>query len=132
MSLPPRLLLPALALLVAAAGCAKQPKLVAVTGKVVFKGQPLTAGSVYFHPVKAPAEAERAKEKSSSLLQVDGSFSAKTFPYGDGLPPGSYKVTLSPELAGRVQSPAYGDPARTPWKLDVPADGVHDQVFEVK
>jgi hypothetical protein len=132
MTMRPHALVPALLLLVFLGGCGKQPKLVSVTGKVVHKGQPLTAGSVFFHPIKAPSEPERAKEISSSLLQLDGTFSAKTFPYGDGLPPGSYKVTLSPDLTSRVQMPVYGDPARTPWQLEVPAEGVRDHLFEVK
>jgi hypothetical protein len=132
MSLRLRNLLPALVLLVATAGCGTQPKLVAVTGKVVFRGQPLTAGSIFFHPVTVPTEPERAREKSSSLLQLDGSFTAKTFPFGDGLPPGLYKVTLSRDLASRVQLPEYGDPARTRWQLDVPAEVVRDRILEVK
>ena len=38
-------------------------------------------------------DAER-EEGYSSLLQTDGTFTAKTFPYGEGMPPGTYKVTL--------------------------------------
>jgi hypothetical protein len=116
-------------LILLVAGCSGQPKLVAVTGKVMHNGTPLTAGSVYFSP---QTPSGRAGEKSSSLLQLDGSFTAKTFPYGDGLPPGAYKVTLSPELASRVKKPDYADPAKSPWTLEVPDTGVKDHVFEVK
>jgi hypothetical protein len=117
-----------LALAACAPGCRSRPKLVAVTGKVLHKGQPLTAGSIFFHPRTADAPAG----KSSCLLQVDGSFTMRTFPYGDGVPPGSYKVTLSPDLAGRIKRPDLADPDRTPLALDVPDEGVHDHVFEVK
>jgi hypothetical protein len=127
---PPRaLFLAVLLALAAAAGCGNRPKLVPVTGKVVHKGQPLTAGSIYFHPVGG---TPRQGEKSSSLLQLDGSFRARTFPYGDGVPPGPYKVTLSPELANRVRLPAYADPDKTPWRIDVPDGGLQDQALEVK
>jgi hypothetical protein len=131
MRVPFRALLVPLLLALAAgfAGCGNRPKLVQVTGKVVHKGQPLTAGSIYFHPVGG---SPREGEKSSSLLQLDGSFRAKTFPYGDGLPPGPYKVTLSPDLANRVRLPAYADPARTPWQIVVPDDGLPDHDLEVK
>ena len=56
----------------------------------------------------------------------------RTYPFGDGVPPGSYKVTLSPELANRLKLPDYGDAAKTPWKLDVPESGVPDRTFEAK
>src|SRR5579885_3794759 len=84
--------------LAAASGCGDRPKLVTVTGKVVHKGEPLTAGSIIFHP---DAGNSYQKDKPSSLLQLDGSFTMKTFPFGDGVPPGKYKVTLAPELANR-------------------------------
>ncbi|MEO2091269.1 MAG: hypothetical protein ABGY75_17550, partial [Gemmataceae bacterium] len=94
--LPPLIAVP----LLLAVGCGeKPPALVPVTGKVVMNDQPLTAGSIYLHPA---ATNDYQKDKPSSLLQLDGSFSVKTFPFGDGVPPGTYKVTLAPELAGRV------------------------------
>lgn len=117
-----------LLVILALAGCnSDKPKLVAATGKVTFKNQPLTAGSLFFHPESASGPA-----KISSLLQLDGSFAMKTFPHGDGVPPGKYKVTLAPELAGRIGKPLYGYPAKTPWTVDVPDGGLIDHSFEVK
>jgi hypothetical protein len=119
-----------LAAALAVAGCAdKKPKLVPVVGKVVYKGQALTAGSIWFHPDAANSVQS---EKSSCQLGEDGSFTMRTYPHGDGVPPGAYKVTLSPELANRIKMSAYSDPAKTPWKLDVPDGGILNQVFEVK
>lgn len=115
------------ALLVGCGG--EKPQLVAVTGKVTHKGEPVTAGSIIFHP---EAGGAYQKDKPSSLLQLDGSFTMKTFPFGDGVSPGTYKVTLAPELAGRLKMPRYADPAKTPWSIEVPAAGVTDKVFEVK
>lgn len=112
-----------------AAGCGSQPKLVPVSGRVTRDGGPVTAGSLYLHPQPEPA---RPGEKYGGLLNVDGSFTARTFPYGDGVPPGSYKVTLSPELANRLKRPDHADPAKTPWELDVPDAGAKGVTFEVK
>ena len=118
-----------LALLLALAGCSNRPKLVSVTGKLVQDGKGLTGGNIWFHP----AEGNPYKgEKPSCQLQLDGSFVMRTYPWGNGVPPGSYKVTLAPELASRINRPAYSDPARTPLTLDVPDSGVADKVFEVK
>jgi hypothetical protein len=113
----------------AISGCSGAPKLVSVTGKVVHKGQPLTAGTIYFHP--APGNASK-EEKSTCLLQLDGSFVMRTYPYGNGVPPGSYRVTFTPELANRIKLPQYADPEKTPLHLEVPDSGVQDHVFDVK
>jgi hypothetical protein len=102
---------------------------VTVTGKVSHNGKPLTAGSIIFHPDAGNAYQ---KDKPSSLLQVDGSFTMKTFPFGEGVAPGTYKVTLAPELAGRIGRPDYGRPDKTPWSVTVPDAGLTDQKFEVK
>lgn len=125
-----RLALPALACL-ALIGCGGEPapKLVAVTGKVSHKGQPLTAGNIFFHPADGGAGTP---ESPSSQLQLDGSFTIVSVPYGDGARPGKYKVTLSPALADRIRKPEYGDRNRTPWVVDVPENGLADKVLEVK
>ena len=113
-----------------AAGCSgDRPKLVAAAGKVTHKGQPLTAGSIIFHP---DAGNSYQKDRPSSLLQLDGSFTMKTFPFGDGVPPGQYKATLAPELAGRIRLPKYADPAKTPWSVDIPETGKTDLILETK
>ena len=111
------------------AGCGDAPKLVAVAGKVSMKGQPVTAGSIWFHPAAGNAFAG---EKPSCQLELDGSFTMRTYPYGNGVPPGAWKVTLSPELANRLKKPEYSDPAKTPWAADVPAAGLPGATFEVK
>jgi hypothetical protein len=121
---------PTAALLVAAAaGCSDQPKLVPAAGKVSLGGGPVTAGSIWFTP--DPDNPYRG-EKPSCQLQLDGSFAMRTYPWGDGVPPGKYNVTLSPELANRLKKPALADPARTPWSVEVPDGGVQDLEFEVK
>lgn len=112
-------------------GCGgpQPPPMVSVSGKVLKSGQPVTAGSLYFHPASSNSYQ---KDKPSSLLQVDGSFRMKTFPFGEGVPPGKYKVTLDPELATRFNKPQYARPDQTPWEIVVPQQDVAEQVFEVK
>src|SRR5262249_29591753 len=102
-------------------GCGNKPKLVAVTGKVTHKGNPVVGGSAGFHPTEAnPYQGD----KPSGQLQLNGTFTAKTFPHGEGMPPGKYKVTLSPDLAGRIGAPQYGDATKTPWSVEVPEGGL--------
>jgi hypothetical protein len=115
--------------LAALSGCGNRPKLVSVTGKVVHNGKEVTAGSIWFHP--APGNSY-AGEKPSCQLALDGSFTMRTYPYGNGVPPGPYKVTLAPELANRLKRPNYADPAKTPLSVTVPDEGLENHVFEVK
>lgn len=117
------------AVLVTSAGCADRPNLVPVTGKVTVKGQPVTAGSVALHPGEGNAHQ---KDNPSSLLQTDGAFTFKTYPYGEGVPPGRYTMTLDPALAGRLKMAQYARPDTSPWKLDVPAGGLRDLKMEVR
>jgi len=118
-------------LLAGVSGCGgpEPPPMVSVTGKVVQADQPVTAGAIYFHP---DASNSYQEDKPSSLLQVDGSFTMKTYPFGEGVPPGKYKVTLAPELATRLKKPKYARPEQTPWEIEVPETDVTDHVFEVK
>ena len=119
-------------LLVAIAGCAEsidKPLLVPATGKVVFQGQPVTAGMIYFFPDR---DAEYQKDNPSSLLQLDGSFTMKTFPFGDGVSPGKYRVVLSRELSSRLKVPDYAVPTQTPWEVEIPDSGKSDIILDVK
>lgn len=110
-------------------GCGEpKPTLVSVTGKVTKDGQTVTAGSIYLHA--ASSEAYQ-KDSPSSMLQLDGSFSIKTFPFGDGVPPGDYKVTLSPELATRLKLPTLGKAAETPLTIRIPPEGLSNWLIEL-
>lgn len=62
-------------------GCGDdRPAMVSVTGKVEMYGLPVTACAIYFHPDAANSFQDHSP---SSQLQTDGSFTMKTFPYGD-------------------------------------------------
>lgn len=117
------------ALLLSVLGCGSdQPKLVEVTGRVTLAGKGLTAGSITFHPT---AENSFQSDSPSSQLQLDGSFRMRTWPWGDGVPPGSYRVTLSPQLAGRIDRARYGDVQSTPLSITVPEAAVEGHEFQV-
>ena len=71
-------------------GCGGTPegqKLVRVTGKVTYKGQPLAKGRVTFMPL--------APGNSSSGAVVNGIYKLSTYKPDDGAPPGSYKVAVT-------------------------------------
>jgi hypothetical protein len=112
------------------AGCSDpdRPTLVPATGRVTMNGQPLTAGAIIFHPGDGNPYM---KDKPSSLLQLDGSFTMKTFPFGEGVSPGPYKVTLAPELATRIGRPELAHLEQTPLTVDVPVTGLSDHLFVV-
>ena len=111
-------------------GCGPTPPaMVSVTGKVTLDGKPVTAGSITFHPDTANAFQD---DHPSSLLQLDGSFQMKTYPFGKGVPPGKYKVTLAPELATRVKQPEYANTESTPWELVVTDSGISEHEFQIK
>jgi len=116
-------------LLLGLCGCeSDQPALVEVTGRVTLQGQGLTAGSITFHPT---ADNPFQSDAPSSQLQLDGSFRMRTWPWGDGVPQGSYRVTLSPELAGRIGRARYADKSSTPLVITVPASPVTGHEFRV-
>lgn len=110
-------------------GCGESgPKLVPLNGKVVLRSEPVSAGSVYLHP---DAANEFQSDTPGSLLELDGSFNIKTFPFGDGVPVGRYKVTLSPDLAVRLKVPEYSNPITTPWQVEVGPEGNTSLLLEV-
>ena len=84
---------------------------------------------MYLHP---DASNSFQDDTPSGQLHLDGSFTIRTFPFGDGVPPGRYKVTLVPELASRIGHPEYGQLESTPWQITVPEGGLTDQKFEVQ
>jgi len=83
-------------LIISATGCNRGPELAAVTGKVLYNGQPLQFGSVTFQPTRGqPARGE---------IQSDGTFELSTFSLGDGAVVGSHKVKIA---CYESQSPAF-------------------------
>ena len=117
-------------LVIGANGCSDgRPVLVAAKGEVTFKGEPLTAGSITFFPQESVGYQD---DSPTSLLQIDGTFKMKTFPFGEGISPGKYKVCLSKSLAAGIKRPQYGDPKTTLWEVEIPETGDSAIALEVK
>jgi hypothetical protein len=117
-----------LLLLLCTAGCSKGPRLVEVTGTVQHQGKAVLGGSLWFHSTDPSYKGE----KSSCLLGEEGTFVMKTYPWGQGVPVGEYKITLDPALAGRLLKPEYGDVNKTPWSIEVTSEGVIGKELVVK
>lgn len=79
---------------IAVAGCSgsDRPTTVPVRGKVTYKGQPVTQGTVTFQPVKA---AEGYPQRpATGTINSDGTYELATFENGDGAIPGEYQVAV--------------------------------------
>ncbi len=68
-------------------GAGTMPSLVPVTGKVTFKGQPLTTGTVRFEP-------DDYGRPATGKLQSDGTFVLTTLTDGDGVVAGHHRVSI--------------------------------------
>lgn len=92
-------------------------------------GEPLTSGSLIFFP---EADAEYQDDSPTSMLLEDGSFVMKTYPFGNGVAPGKYKVCLNPPLAVGIKRPEYSDRKKTPWEVEITDKGSTDLLFETE
>jgi hypothetical protein len=78
----------AVALLVApGSGCKRNPRVVPVSGTILYNGKPLPFGSVMFQPDKGQAAV--------GDVQADGSFKLSSYGPNDGAVPGKHKVSIS-------------------------------------
>jgi hypothetical protein len=107
-----------------------RPATVPVKGKVTYKGQPVTKGTVSFQPDQgSPATAE---------IQPDGTYSLSTFQPGDGAVPGHYRVGIIANTADPTMIPGstpgykppkdlvpkkYNDPMTSGLEATVSKDG---------
>jgi hypothetical protein len=122
-------LLGAIGLLILTAGCGG-PKLVPVKGRVVFAdGKPVTAASVSFTP-----DADKGNDGilATGLLALDGSFTLRTYPHGDGAMVGSYRVTVSLGRRAQGKLAKYTRLKDTPLLVDIPPEGRTDLVFTLE
>ncbi len=62
--------------------------LVPVKGKVTFKGEPLTTGTIRFEP-------DDFGRAASGKLQPDGTYVLSTLKEGDGVVPGHHRVSIT-------------------------------------
>jgi hypothetical protein len=103
-------------------------KLAPVKGRVIFKNEGVTAANIYFMPDAAKGNNGTM---ASSVLQTDGSFTMSTYPRGDGVAPGAYKVTLDLGRRKEKELDKYRNVETTPLKYDVPEEGLEDLIIDL-
>ena len=104
------------------------PKLVPVTGRVIFNNEAVTAADIYFIP---DAEKGNRGDMAAAILQTDGSFTMETNTKA-GVVPGAYKVTFSLGRRTEKELQKYRDVKTTPFSIDVPEQGLSGHVFDLK
>jgi hypothetical protein len=100
------------------AGSGKLPSLIPVKGKVTYKGQPVTKGTVKFVPEGYGREAR-------GDLQSDGSFVLTTTKDGDGVVAGAHRVSIGitePRLAKDRGIKKYANPSSSELTAEVDAE----------
>jgi hypothetical protein len=93
-----------------------------VKGKVIFKGQPLTKGTISFEP-------EGAGKEAFGEIQPDGTFVLTTYKKDDGAVVGKHRVTVS--NAGKSVPVKYASPAASKLEVEV-SEGKDDYTIELK
>jgi hypothetical protein len=77
---------------IALTGCGGGPRLAKVTGRVTVAGQPLTTGTIMFHPESGPSAV--------GGINPDGTYSLTTIKPGDGAVVGTHRVTIEATKVG--------------------------------
>ena len=76
-----------------------RPSLVPVTGKVTLNGEPIDGAMVGFQP----QDIEGYNRPSTATTDAQGSFTVGTYGTDDGIPEGSYRVTVrKSEVIGKI------------------------------
>lgn len=93
-----------LAVVVTSIGCGgpDRPELAAVSGKVMFNGQPVEGAEVVFR-------MEGTSRHATGTTGADGSYKLTTFEPADGAVPGEHSVTISKLKADQNVSSATAD-----------------------
>jgi len=82
-------------------GCKRHPRVVPVSGKVLYNAKPLPFGSVMFQPSKGqPAMAD---------LESDGTFTLSSYGVNDGAVPGQHLVSVMCSEGQRPGKQSKGD-----------------------
>jgi hypothetical protein len=128
-------MVPALALIVAAAGC--RGDLVEATGRLTYKGEPVPSTRVYFQP-------EDGSRRSTGLTNDNGEFRLRFSSQESGVKPGSHTVYVKYEISGdeelhKIQPKAskelkaviarYGEPKASPLHFEIKSGG---QRFDIE
>jgi hypothetical protein len=107
------------------AGCSNRPKLVPFSGKVVAEGRKQLSGDPIVALVPVGGQG---KERIQGMILPDGTFKLNTYPHGDGVTPGKYKVLV--QFDGGKAFERYAAANTTPLEVDVPDGGLTN--YEIK
>lgn len=103
-------------------GGAERPKTIPISGRVTIDGQPPgEEGSLYFTPTEtAPGYLKRP---ASGGFAADGTYRVMSWEPDDGLVPGHYSVSVSPNDPNATKIPTKHQPGGTAFfEVDVPVD----------
>jgi hypothetical protein len=106
------------------------PRLVLVSGKVVYKDKPVPMAFVQFLP-----EASKGAQgfAASGQTKQDGTFTLQTYPHGPGAAPGRYIVTVTLEARGAGIPRHYANPEKTPLRgIEVKEEGATELLLRLK
>jgi hypothetical protein len=112
-----------LVLLLGGCSVSSGPKLAPVRGRVSYKNAAVTGTNIYFMP---DADKGNNGEMATAIVQEDGSFTLSTYPRGDGVAPGAYRVTLDLPRRPEKDLAPYRKVETTPLHFDVPEEGLTD------
>lgn len=99
--------------------------MIAVKGKVTYKGQPLIQGTVSFEPDGSGREGQ-------GEIQPDGSYVMSTYKEGDGIAPATYRVAIIGKPKGGKPLPVkYRNASSSKLEADVTSEKT-DFDFHIK
>lgn len=107
---------------------------VPVTGRVLFRGEPIEDADVVLHPVTPPDDGLQVFSPRAKT-GADGTFKISTYRADDGAPPGRYMVSFSwcGPLAGLTEDEQDELAERLPKKWLLPATtGVEVEIADVE
>jgi hypothetical protein len=131
------------------------PPVYPVKGKVTYKGQPITGGSVLYElegggeAKGSPAEPGAGPLRVTGRIQADGTFQLRAFPDVEGMPEGRYKIGITSRLgrsevgifdaASKIKKGdpdvlhgRYADPKTSGLKAEVVKDRPNEPTFDLK
>lgn len=117
-------------------GSSEGPKLSPVRGKVFYGDKPAEGAVVVFQPKSKDTQNTTAP---TGTVQADGSFTLRTYPHGEGAPPGEYTVLVTwyppdarqKENAKNKLPARYSDPAQTPLTATVKDGATELEPFRI-
>lgn len=108
-----------------------RPKVTLVSGQVFVENKPAKGALVTLVPIQAPEEVARSWKFGFPRATVgeDGKFQVSTYEFGDGAPPGEYRVTIIWPVMEIVEGPD-GEPVEGEKPLFPPQNRLNTKYSE--